>query len=162
MPQWPHQSECDSFYGNPRGRNGRASPSWEAANLTKIEPPFKLYYDKRPVRTVLIHKKCAESLLRVFESLWKTSGKDQKTIDEWGVSDYGGCYNFRLMRGSGRLSMHAYACAIDLDPSRNGLNDSTPRFAEYPWVIDAFEAEGWVWGGNWSRPDGMHFQAARV
>jgi hypothetical protein len=27
-------------------------------------------------------------------------------------------------------------------------------------VVKLFAAEGWVWGGPWSKPDGMHFQAA--
>ncbi|HLC17357.1 MAG TPA: M15 family metallopeptidase [Thermodesulfovibrionia bacterium] len=28
--------------------------------------------------------------------------------------------------------------------------------------MDAFEKEGWTWGGNWKKPDGMHWQAARI
>lgn len=161
MPAWPHQTECDTFYGNPRGRDGRASPKWESENLIRVQVPFQLYFEKRPIKNVVIHKKCADSLLRVFASLWHTAGEDQGTVDEWGLSNYAGCYNYRVMRGGSSLSMHAYACAIDLDPDRNGFGDPTPRFADYPWIIEAFEKEGWEWGGSWEDPDGMHFQAAR-
>ena len=160
---WPRQSECNTFYGNPRGSNGRPSAKWESENLCYIEPPFKMTYDSRPVRKIRVHKKCSESLLRVFNQIWDSSGKSQKTIDNWGVSIYGGAYNYRLMRGGSQLSMHSWGCAIDLDPGRNGFHDTTPNFLNHPEVIKAFEDEGWVWGGRWSGRscDGMHFQAAK-
>lgn len=158
--QWPLQSQCDAFYGNPRLN----LKLWESKNLTRIEPPFMMAYDGRAIKHIVVHKKCAESLLKVLGKIWDAAEKDQKKINEAGVSIYDGCYNFRNMRGSNRLSMHAYACAIDLDAGRNGLGNPSPRFNRYPWVVDAFEQEGWVWGGRWSakRRDGMHFQAARI
>ncbi len=162
MSKWPKQSECDTFYGNPRGRNGKASAKWESENLTRIAPPFTMKYDGKPIKTILIHKKCADSLLRVLNNIWESAGKSQATVDKWGASIYGGAYNYRLMRGGSRLSMHSWGCAIDLDPARNGLNDPTPNFANIPEVLKAFEKEGWTWGGEWSRPDGMHWQAADV
>jgi len=58
--------------------------------------------------------------------------------------------------------MHSWGCAIDLDPANNGLGDRTPKFARYPKIIEAFKKEGWVWGGDWSNYDGMHFQMAKV
>jgi hypothetical protein len=115
-----------------------------------------------PVKQIRVHRKCRDSLGRVLSSLWELAGRDPKTVEQWGINRYDGCYNFRNVRGGNRLSMHAYACAIDLDAARNGLGNANPRFKDFPWVIDAFEKEGWVWGGSWSRPDGMHFQAARV
>lgn len=164
MPTWPKQSQCDTYYGNPRGRDGRASMAWESANLTRIEPPYRMTYAGKPIKTLTIHKKCADSLLRVLTRIWQVSGEDQKKIDQAGASIYGGSYNFRLTRGGSVLSMHAYACAVDLDPARNAFHDQTPNFDNYPWVVKAFEDEGWIWGGRWQgrSKDGMHFQAARV
>lgn len=162
--KWPKQSECNEFYGNPHDGNGRPSAQWEAENLVRIAPPFTMYYNTKPIQRVTIHKKCAPSLQKILANLWEFAKHDQSVIDNSGVSIYGGCYNFRRMRSGFRLSMHAYACAIDLDPARNGWKDPTPRFLQFPWVVDAFEDEGWVWGGRWSEKsrDGMHFQAARV
>lgn len=163
---WPLQSQCDDFYGNPRGRGGAASSLWEAANIVRVKPPFVLRYDGAPVSGVRVHKKCAEAFGRVFGRIWEAAGHDQAVIDAWGVSIYGGAYNYRLMRGSARLSMHAWGCAIDLDPDRNAFHDVTPAFARPPQsaVVAAFEAEGATWGGRWSGRacDGMHFQFARV
>lgn len=161
---WPTQSACDTFYGNPRGRNGGPSAAWESANLIRVTPPFVLKYMGKPVKTVTVHKKCADSLLRVLNNIWETASFRQSLIDEWGMSTFGGAYNYRLMRGGSRLSMHAYGCALDFDPDRNAMGDTTPKFLDFPWVIRSFEKEGWVWGGRWSGRscDGMHFQAARV
>jgi hypothetical protein len=119
-------------------------------------------YADKPISTILVHRKCSESLLRVFDAIWKAADFKQKTVDAWGASVFGGSYNFRLMRGGNRLSMHSWGCAIDLDPARNGFGDSTPHFAQVPQVLEAFASEGWAWGGPWGKPDGMHFQAARV
>ena len=42
------------------------------------------------------------------------------------------------------------------------MGGTTPRFAQFPEVLDAWEKAGAVWGGKWSRADGMHWQFARV
>ena len=164
MPTWPHQNDTDAFYGNPRGMNGRASAKWESANLAKVPIPWKLItaWDGMNVTGVRVHRLCAESLGKVFDDIWLAAGQQQRKINEWGMNLYGGGYNFRLMRGGSRLSMHSWGCAVDFDPSRNGFGDTTPNFANYPAVRDTFAAEGWTWGGNWSRPDGMHWQAANI
>lgn len=164
---WPKQSEMNAFYGNPDTNNdGQADKAWESGNLVRITPPYKLvlaWDTKRQVSTILVHKKCADSLLRILTAI-KDHYKTQEAIDKARMNLFGGVYNFRLMRGGSNLSIHSWAAAIDLDPERNGLGKKwvdgkgmmpTP-------VVKAFEAEGWVWGGKWKRPDAMHFQAARV
>jgi hypothetical protein len=161
---WPLQRDCDTFYGNPRGANGAQSAAWAAANLTYITAPFQLYFDGKPVARIRIHKKCADSLRRVFERIWEAAGRSQAVVDEWGASKYAGSVVHRNKRKGGTLSMHAYGCAIDLDPARNGMGNTRPNFGRGAAraVVEAFESEGWTWGGNWEgrNCDGMHFQAA--
>ena len=156
MTDWPLQAEADGFYGNPRGRNGKASPSWESGNLVAITPPFALHFAQMPVTRFKIHRKCAESLTRVFNAIWNAAGQQQAMLDTWGVSTFGGSYNFRLKRNATTLSMHAYGCAIDLAPERFPMGRSEPCFC--PQVLKAFADEGWV---NLAH-DRMHFQAARL
>jgi hypothetical protein len=156
MNNWPLQSEATNFYGDPRGCNGKASLLWKAKNLTHIPPPFAMYFAGTPVSGIAIHNKCADSLARVLCEIWIASGKSQKKIDGWGASEFGGSFNFRLMRGSENLSMHAYGCAIDLSPTRFPMGRSAPTFCAE--VLKAFADEGWV---NLPR-DRMHFQAARL
>ena len=49
--------------------------------------------------------------------------------------------------------------AIDLDPAHNPFGGASTMCPE---AKDAFAAEGWLWGGAWAKPDGMHFQAATL
>ena len=43
---FPHQdtASLNEFYGDPRGRNGNASPKWYSANMVKWVPPYQIYY----------------------------------------------------------------------------------------------------------------------
>lgn len=159
---WPTQAEADRFYGDPRGRDGKASPAWCSANLVKITPPYKVWFGDTAVTQITIHKKCAESALRILTKAWELVSKDQARADELGISKFSGSFNYRVIRGGSRLSMHAYGCAWDWWASENWLGDKTPEFNEdHPFNI-AHKSEGWTWGGRWNRPDGMHWQAARV
>ena len=164
MPPWPDQNDVDTFYGDPRAKDGGPSMLWVADNLVYVKAPWPLVtsWDGRPVRAIRIHRECAKSLEAVLDAVWTASGKDEKVIEEWGMHLYGGGYEFRPMKGGDRLSMHSWGCAVDFDPARNGLGDPTPRFAGCPDVLAAFAAERWVWGGEWKKPDGMHWQAAIV
>jgi hypothetical protein len=177
MNAWPSQSEVlsnKSIFGDPRGKDRtRMSAKWEADNIVYITPPFRMTYAGQPVKRIRVHRRCAESLGRVLQRLLDAATKvdpknPQKVLDHWGVSIFGGCVMYRLMRGGSSPSIHSYGAAIDLDPARNGLSDRTPRFAEFPQVLAAFKAEGWRWGGDWNgngssaderRADGMHWQA---
>jgi hypothetical protein len=143
----------DAFYGNPRGKNGQASESWKAKNLTTIKPPFKMTYAGKPVSSITIHRKCAESLKRVFDAIWIASGKSQATIAKWGMDIYGGSHNFRLSRNSNNISNHAYGCAVDFDPENKPNGQSRKRFPVV--VVKAFTDEGWDNLAN----DPMHFEA---
>ncbi len=164
MPQWPHQSDVDDFYGDPRGRDGDPSPTWVKANIVRIPAPWSLVtaWDFQPVRAMRVHTKCAASLATVLDKIWASSGNSEAKIKEWGMHLYAGGYNFRLMRGGSKLSMHSWGCAVDFDSARNAFGDRTPNFATIPAVLNAFASEGWTWGGKWSKPDGMHWQAADV
>lgn len=169
---WPKQSEVlayKSAYGDPRGRSGSSSsPDWEAKNLVYIAVPFSMKMGDINITRIRIHRHCAASLERILARLKDDAKGNIKTLREWGVTEFGGSFNYRPMRGLSTLSMHSFGCAIDLDPARNGLGDRTPRFAEFPQVLRAFKDEGWRWGGDWNgnglssderRSDGMHFDA---
>lgn len=164
MSKWPNQNDVDEFYGNPRGKNGEVSSKWMSENIVRLKTPWKLVtaWDFMPVSGVRVHKKCSDSLERIFMRIWKAAQEDQQKINEWGMNLYAGGFNFRLMRGSSRLSMHSWGCAIDFDSARNSFGDTTPNFSLILPVLDAFNSEEWAWGGTWEKPDGMHWQAADV
>jgi len=173
MTNWPKQSECDAFYGNPRGRGGAVvSPSWAARSLVMLSPPFKMAMGKIAITRFPVHRRCKDAFAAWLEAVWANAGRNPKTIAAYGMDVFSGSFNYRPMRGGTRLSMHAYGCAVDFDAPRNALQDRTPHFAEVrEAVVTPFLNLGGVWGGDWDgdgssaderRADGMHFQFARM
>ena len=85
-------------------------------------------------------------------------------------------YNWRNIAGTPRRSYHSYGVAVDLMPRSFGQRYAYWRWAvdggvEEWWnlpdnrrwqvpqtVIDAFEAEGFIWGGKWLSFDNIHFE----
>lgn len=124
--------------------------------------PMRISWDlKKTVKRMSCHKDIANPLKAVFEELLAVYGL--KRIQELGIDIFGGCFNFRLMRGSASsYSVHAWGLAIDLDPDRNKYKETakTARFArpEYKAMIDIFYKHGFVSLGREANYDWMHFQ----
>jgi hypothetical protein len=155
---WPLQKDCRAFYGNPY------AAGWLHANTTEVKCPWPLRVEEGVRSTILIHKKCAESLTRVLNAVWDRCNHDPHVIAENKYDVFDGSYNLRPMRGSSRISMHSYAIAIDFDADENEFHGPKHTFTPESILVQEFEKESWVWGGRWSTgsKDWMHFQAARV
>lgn len=152
MGRWPadNQSALLAFYGTP-------GPQVEA-QLVPVVPPFKMYYEGRPVASIKFHKKAAGALAAALNEIWEHYGRDQKKIDALGISKYAGAYNPRFIRGSStKWSNHAYGAAIDLNAEANGFGAGHGNIPQP--VIDAFKRQGARWGGDYrGRTDPMHFE----
>ena len=153
--QWPTYSNIESFYGAP-GTN----------HTTVVLPyPMKLAWDTKSLVTkTVINDRCADSFIRVLENVLNVYGYEE--IQKLRLDYFGGIYNNRPMRGGSRLSTHAYAAAMDIDPERNSLRaDSTTASMAKPaynkWW-ECWEAEGWVSLGRTKNYDWMHVQAVRL
>lgn len=82
---------------------GQANP--QGTYLTMIDLPYTMYYDKQPVKRMRCHKKVSQAFLNVFNDLLKHYGEAK--LNELEITDFGGCFNYRLMRGSNsKLSAH--------------------------------------------------------
>jgi hypothetical protein len=77
-------------------------------------------------------------------------------------TQYGGCWVPRhiLFNPSRALSMHAWGLAIDFNVRGNEYGNRNPEMD--PRIVEIFERWGFVWGGHWSTPDGMHFELGAV
>jgi hypothetical protein len=123
--------------------------------------PMKLAWDlNTKITKIRCHKLVAENFKNVFDELLRVYGLSK--IQELGIDIYGGCFNFRKMRGGSDWSRHSWGVAIDLDPERNQLKETkkTARFArpEYKPMIDAFYKYGFESLGVEKDYDWMHFQ----
>jgi D-alanyl-D-alanine carboxypeptidase len=153
MNNWPKDNTAakNAFYGNFQDK------AWASLYLTRIHPPFVIYYAKKPMLAgVLLNKNCAGAMAAAFSEIWEKCGHDQKQVDKTGASDYAGCFNIRKIAGSDNWSNHSWAAAIDLSPDTNGFN---MKGTLSTIVIDAFKRQGARWGGDYKgRKDPMHFE----
>ena len=127
----------------------------------KLPYPMRLAWDKNTkVNTMRCHKLVAQNFTNVFNELLKVYGLSK--IQELGIDLFGGCFAFRAMRGGSDYSRHSWGIAIDLDPERNQLKETskTARFArpEYKPMIDIFYKHGFVNLGVEKNYDWMHFE----
>lgn len=131
--------------------------------LVTIQLPYamRLAWDTDTVVTKMrCHTLAANKFLAVFNELLTIYGIDE--IKRLGIDLFGGCFSFRKMRGGNEYSRHCWGIAIDLDPSRNTLKQSskTAQFAkpEYKKMIDIFYKHGFINYGRERNWDWMHFE----
>lgn len=161
-------------------------------NLVHLDIPYpmRIAWDiNDTVESILVHKDVAVPLHSVLTDLLAYYGYDKRVVDdrptikELGIDLYGGMYNKRPQRGLEKkhanavkagnttlantyLSRHSWATAIDLDPARNQLKETskTARFArpEYKPMIDIFYTHGFISYGIERNNDWMHFEYGRL
>lgn len=138
-------------------------PSKNPTYLTTLNLPYpmRLSWDKNiKVNKIQCHKLVADKLSKIFEEILLTYGYDK--IVELGIDLFGGCFNFRAMRGGTAPSRHSWGIAIDLDPERNQLKTQwkNAEFSkpEYKQMIDIFYKYGFISLGKEKGYDGMHFE----
>jgi len=135
-------------------------PNEAGTYLVLIDLPYPMIYDGEEVKKMRCHKLVADKFLAVFNDILKFYGIEK--IKELRIDKFGGCFNFRKMRGGSDYSRHSWGIAIDLDPERNQLKETskTARFArpEYEQMIDIFYKHGFVSLGREKNYDWMHFE----
>jgi hypothetical protein len=76
------------------------------------------------------------------------------------IRSYSGCFSPRHINrdpGSG-ISHHAWGIAVDVNVAQNPYG---ARPDQDPRLVRTFERWGFLWGGKWLIPDGMHFEYRR-
>jgi hypothetical protein len=123
-------------------------------------------------KKIVVHRDITEALKRVEKSI-RAAGNETAAFPE-SLGQLGG-YNWRQIRGSGRLSYHSWGLAVDIQPKDTGgrgiywlwessrnrdwmLLPLEQRWKPPDAVISAFEREGFIWGGKWALYDNMHFE----
>lgn len=159
-PWLPHDDTASllKFYGDPRND----LEAWKEANVVPVSCPWELFYEgKAWPHPIQFHKRAAQQLANVLNKIWDAAGhSDESPILEH-VKNFSGSGEFREIRGSSRLSCHAFWAAIDWDAERLplGIRKAASEMPEA--VVEAFKSEGFFWGGDFTgRADPQHFQAA--
>jgi hypothetical protein len=112
-----------------------------------------------PVR---VHRKIAPHLEQVASRLAEARARDASLRPF--LRRLSGGFADRNIAGTDRRSAHAFGIAIDLDKSMSDYW-RWQRKGPHRWhnripqpIVDAFEAEGFIWGGRWYHYDTMHFE----
>ena len=127
--------------------------------------PFVIAWDQsQRVSRFSCHAKVAPALMGIFSAAASHYGEDE--FRRLRLDQFGGCYNFRPMRGGTSLSMHAWGIAVDLDPINNQLTWGRERATFAKPEYDAFwqivEAHGGISLGRERNRDWMHWQFAKL
>lgn len=154
----PHGwDEILTVYGDIRSYikpDGTLRPEWEWHALDTVGLPGEIplgWDHSRKVSRIRCHRLIAPMMHAAFESI--------KASDLWPkLRTFDGCFAFRPQRGSsGKLSLHAFGAAIDLNAATNQLGEAGDMDGG---IVECFESVGFRWGGRFGRPDPMHWQAA--
>jgi hypothetical protein len=133
---------------------------WARKNLSIIELTQLMGISGAPNSgKVQCHNLVADSIRFMFQDFEQEGKLD--LIHTWG-----GMFCPRFQRGSKTaLSNHAFGTAFDLNVQWNMLGEEPANEDELGCVyglVEIANKHGWYWGGHFSRPDGMHFEYARI
>lgn len=150
----------------------QVTKKYGAANITgagylvkiKLPYPMRIAWDlDSSVNSMMCHKLVADNFTAVFNELLTTYGYDK--IKELGIDLFGGCFNYRKMRGGNALSMHSWGIAIDISPLANGLktpfNKALFSKPEYAKMHEIFEKNGFINLGKTKGYDAMHWEISK-
>ena len=151
-------------YGNPDLNNDKILDlDWAKDHLVVINLPFPMRLSWEPKTTIKraqCHKLIAEKLTAALEQM--ASRVPPLNLYDLNLDRWGGCFEFRPIRGGNELSRHSWGVAVDINPDIGRLGNADDA-AKYPkFIIESFENAGFIWGGRWKdRPDPMHFEIAQ-
>lgn len=124
-------------------------PTWVEENIVRAPMPIL-------TGEVVCHRLMVDQLRGALQEI-----QDSGLAGLIDPTQYGGCWVARHIdwNPSRPLSMHGWGLAADFNVSTNGLGQ-TPQMD--PRIVEIFKKWGFVWGGDWRRPDGMHFELGRL
>lgn len=112
---------------------------------------------------IRVHRKLAPRFRAVARRLAAVVARDPKVRPF--LQHLGGTFNWRRIAGTDQLSMHSFGVSLDLNVARSAYWRWAKPAEPVTWrnqlpasVVEAFEAEGFIWGGRWYHYDTMHFE----
>jgi hypothetical protein len=135
----------------------RGSPAWA---MKHYGDPDERGFKRRNIveieflgRTMFVHRAAKRHFLRL-ERLFEARAPEYAAAVAYGELD-DWSYENRDVRGGHVKSNHSFGIAIDINALSNVLGTTGDMPEE---VVVQWEAEGGDWGGDWKRPDPMHFE----
>lgn len=135
---------------------------WESQNIgVAVIPQLKGVptYNGRFSGNVRFYKPAIPQLVAAFAAIEAAGLKDRLIF-------WDGSFVPRVMRGTASTpSNHSFGTALDMNADWNGFHQ-TPAAngakGDLHPVADVIKRFGFDWGGDWRRPDGMHFEVSKI
>jgi hypothetical protein len=140
--------ELESFTYTSRGDGTiEIHGDWASRNIVPVDIPG--------MGTTRCHRAMVPQLMAALREIHEAG-----LYGHFDPSQFGGCWVPRhiMWNPSRGLSMHAWGLAIDFNVSTN-MYGAEPQL--HPGIVEIFKKWGFAWGGDWSTPDGMHFEVDR-
>jgi hypothetical protein len=136
------------FAGRPVGGGWiEADPAWVRRHIVTAQVP------------ILGQVRCHEALIPMLRAALREVVREgfAGSVDP---SEYGGCYAARFVNRIPALGLshHSWGVAIDINVASNPYGT---RPDQDPRLVEIFRRHGFLWGGEWLLPDGMHFEFER-
>jgi hypothetical protein len=163
------------FEGDPKPDNPEAIRilgGWVAANIVTVTVPqlVGVPIPVGPAHAILsqgklrCHRLAKDKVLALFQA-WADAGLTDRILT------WDGSFNPRLKRGKriaipANLSNHSFGATFDINAELNPMGSTPPLMGARGCVRELVEVAnnlGVYWGGHFAnRPDGMHFEIARL
>jgi peptidoglycan LD-endopeptidase CwlK len=151
-------------------------------SLALIDVEYYSFDGKLHAGQLLINKKNKSDAISIFKEIKENRFPVKSVIpivkfdwqDEASMeADNSSAFNYRLVKGSTRISSHSLGAAIDINPLENpqfkngkvspegAVYDTTANGAIAPKsvIVKIFKRFGWEWGGQWrTTKDYQHFE----
>jgi hypothetical protein len=135
-------AQCLTKYGPPSDSN---------KNMVVWDVPVNLEIGLIP-KKIYCNKDMVVPLSHAFNNLIQ-----REVVSE--LKTWDGCFNIRKKRGGSTMSLHSWGVAVDLNAFANCFGCKPKLTAKF---VKCFTDAGFDWGGTWGKPDGMHFQLAKI
>jgi hypothetical protein len=117
--------------------------------------------------TLEFHKKYANQLAKAFEVACRATGWTPENRSVGYCPQSSGGFVSRRSRAKDQQNLpveqrsiggHAWGTNVDFGAAENPYGPGTGKIRKYPAFINAMKQNGFIWGGDWSTPDDMHFE----
>lgn len=130
---------------------------WARENIIGVHVPQLANIPGAPRNgRVLLHKNAAPQVVALFDE-WQRAGLLPFVLS------WDGSWVPRYIRNTKVPSMHAYGIAFDINAEWNPFGRAPTRArGNVRELVTIARRHGFYWGGDFTRPDGMHFELARL
>lgn len=170
----------DSHLGFAEAVEGSSAPLEIIDRLSMVDVLYYSFGGKRHLGQIVIDSDLEDDVFEIFsiiEELRFPLGSVVPIVEyKWDdhksmAANNSSAFNFRVIEGTTKLSLHSLGRAVDINPVQNPviypngviapagakyIPSGRGAFSENNQVVQEFLQRGWRWGGNFDQPKDYH------